>query len=207
MSDETPESTDAAPAEEPTEPAAPAATTADAGPAASPAPDAERRGVFVPRWLATLLGIVLAVGLVGGGGFWLGRETADDDGPRSEASTRPVEPRPVPSAPSPDLPEIPNVPQAPQGRQLLGVAVEDAGNGATVARVTSGSPADDAGLEVGDVITEIDGDAVSGAADVVAAVRSHDPGDEVMIAYERDGETTTVRVTLADLSSDNGSTS
>lgn len=206
MSDETPESPDAAPEEEPTEQVA-AATTADAGSAGSPAPDAERRGVFVPRWLAILLGIVVAVGLVGGGGFWLGRETADDDGPRSEASTRPVEPGPGPSAPRPDLPQIPNVPQAPQGRQLLGVAVEDADDGATVVRVASGTPADDAGLEVGDVITEIDGDAVSGAVDVVAAVRSHDPGDEITITYERDGETTTVRVTLADLSSDSGSTS
>lgn len=207
MPDETPE-TGETPGEEPTEPVA--ATAADTGtaPTESPAPGAERPGVFVPRWLAILLGIVVAVGLVGGGGFWLGRETADDDGPRSEETARPFEPRQVPSTPNtPDFPDIPDLPQAPQGRQLLGIAVEDADDGATVVRVTSGSPADDAGLEVGDVITEIDGEAVSGAADVVAAVRSNDAGDEITVTYERDGEAETVRVTLADLSSDSGSAS
>ena len=40
---------------------------------------APRKGIFVPRWLAILLGLVVAVGLVGGGGFALGRSTADDD--------------------------------------------------------------------------------------------------------------------------------
>ncbi|MFO7589812.1 MAG: PDZ domain-containing protein [Acidimicrobiia bacterium] len=205
---ETPESPDAAPTEAPTEPVAATAATADTGPVDRPAPGTDRPGVFVPRWLAILLGIVVAVGLVGGGGFWLGRETADDDGPRSEETARPFEPRQGPSTPNtPDFPDIPDLPQAPQGRQLLGIAVEDADDGATVVRVTSGSPADDAGLEVGDVITEIDGEAVSGAADVVAAVRSNDAGDEITITYERDGEAETVRVTLADLSSDGGSAS
>ncbi|HUV11422.1 MAG TPA: PDZ domain-containing protein, partial [Acidimicrobiia bacterium] len=149
--------------------------------------------------------------LVGGAGFWLGRETGDDDGDRTEAAERTLEPRQGPSAPGvpnlPNLPDLPNPPQTPQGRQLLGVAVEEADNGAAVARVASGSPADDAGLEVGDVITEVDGDSVSSAVELVAAIRSHDPGDEISITYERDGETTTVQVTLADLSSDGGSAS
>ena len=208
MSDETPDAERPA-TDESTEPVD-AATESDAAAespdAESEAPRAERPGVFVPKWLAILIGLVVAVGLVGGAGFWLGRETGDGD--RTEAAERTVEPRQGPSAPGvPNLPDLPNPPQTSQGRQLLGVAVEEADNGAAVARVASGSPADDAGLEVGDVITEVDGDSVSSAVDLVAAIRSHDPGDEISITYERDGETTTVQVTLADLSSDGGSAS
>ncbi len=202
---ETPESETPAP-EDPTQPVeTPApATTGGAAPG-------ERRGVFVPRWLAILIGLVVAVGLVGGGGFWLGRETADDDGRGGNRSERPYEAPPMPNMPDapnmPDTPDIPDAPQAPQGRQLLGVAVEPADNGAAVARVASGSPADDAGLEVGDVITEVDGETITGPVDLVTIIRSFEDGDEISITYERDGETTTVQVTLADLSSDDGSAS
>ena len=205
MADETPDSEVPA-AEEATEPVdANETETKTETPNEAPA---ERPGVFVPKWLAILIGLVVAVGLVGGAGFWLGRETGDDDGDRTEVAERPVEPRQVPSAPGvPNLPDLPNPPQTPQGRQLLGVAVEEADNGAAVVRVASGSPADDAGLEVGDVITEVDGDSVSSAVDLVASIRSHDPGDEISITFERDGETETVQVTLADLSSGGGSAS
>jgi len=213
MSDDTtePDTTEPTEAAEPTTPAESAdevESTTTGAPAAAPA--AERRGVFVPRWLAILIGLVLAVGLVGGAGFWLGRETADGDG-RREASERTFEPGDAPTAPSapriPDLPDNPGAPQ-PQGRQLLGVAIEAAdGGGVTVVRVASGSPADDAGLEVGDVITEVDGESVDGPADFVLAIRSNDPGDEITITYERDGATTTETVRLEDLSSDPGSAS
>lgn len=210
MSDETPDAERPASDEstQPVDTATESDAAAESPDAESVAPGAERPGVFVPKWLAILIGLVVAVGLVGGAGFWLGRETGDDDGDRTEAAERTLEPRQGPSAPGvPNLPDLPNPPQTPQGRQLLGVAVEEADNGAAVARVASGSPADDAGLEVGDVITEVDGDSVSSAVELVAAIRSHDPGDEISITYERDGETTTVQVTLADLSSDGGSAS
>ena len=208
MADETPDpeaSAPDAPASAADGPTEPVDTPSDAPTASTGPPTGDRPGVFVPRWLAVLVGLVLVVGLIGGAGFWLGRETADDDGPRGEQAARPFEPRQVPSTPpvpsEPRTPDIPNLPQTPQGRQLLGVAVEDGDGGATVVRVTGGSPADDAGLEVGDVITEVDGDAIEGAADLVAAIRSHESGDEIRITYERDGESTTVPVTLADVSS------
>ena len=187
-------------------PTEPVATPADSVSSTS----ADRRGVFVPRWLAILLGLVVAVGLVGGGGFWLGRETGDNEGhgDRRESSQQTDEPREIPSAPqTPNRPSLPDLPQAPPGRQLLGVAVEQADNGAGVVRVASGSPASDAGLEVGDVITEIDGQAVDGPTALVAAIRSHQAGDEISVTYERNGQATTVKVTLADVSTDGGSAS
>jgi putative serine protease PepD len=79
---------------------------------------------------------------------------------------------------------------------FLGVALGDADGGAVVQQVVDGSPADDAGLRAGDVIVSIDGDAVSSAADVVERVRGHEPGDEVAVVYERDGDRRTAEVTL-----------
>jgi putative serine protease PepD len=68
--------------------------------------------------------------------------------------------------------------------------------GYKVQQVSSGAPADKAGLKAGDVITKIGDRLVYSYQDVAAAVRSHRPGDSVPITYSRNGSTTTVNVTL-----------
>jgi putative serine protease PepD len=62
-----------------------------------------------------------------------------------------------------------------------------ASRGAMITEVSPDSPAADAGLEVGDVVVSLDGQSVSTADQLVDAIRSHEPGDEVTIEYERDG--------------------
>jgi S1-C subfamily serine protease len=57
------------------------------------------------------------------------------------------------------------------------------GSGATVAGVVAGSPAEDAGLTAGDVITAVDGDAVTSADGLGALIAAHHPGDTVKIAW------------------------
>ena len=82
---------------------------------------------------------------------------------------------------------------------LLGVGVEsatDGGRGVRVVRVVPGSPAEDAGLETGDIITKVDDTEIGDASELVRTIGSHDPGDTVTIAYERDGESSTVEATL-----------
>jgi hypothetical protein len=81
---------------------------------------------------------------------------------------------------------------------FLGVAVtnSDNGQGVVVQTVQSGSPAADAGLKAGDVITAVDGTAVNSAAALGSAVRSHQPGDSVKITYTRGGTSTDVQVRL-----------
>jgi S1-C subfamily serine protease len=69
-------------------------------------------------------------------------------------------------------------------------------SGAFVTQVLSGSAADSAGLEPGDVVFEVDGRSVSGAASLASIVQDHSPGDKVAVKYDRDGETHTVTVTL-----------
>jgi putative serine protease PepD len=86
----------------------------------------------------------------------------------------------------------------------LGISVSDiaaqpgeiAAQGAQVQDVTTGSTADSAGLEKGDVITKIDDTAITSADSLVATVRSYRPGDEVTVTYTRDGQTGTAKLKL-----------
>jgi putative serine protease PepD len=87
----------------------------------------------------------------------------------------------------------------PGDRVLLGVSVEsatDGGRGVRVVRVISGSPADEAGLETGDIITRVDDTEIGDASELVRTIASHDPGDTVTVTYERDGESNTTDATL-----------
>jgi putative serine protease PepD len=81
----------------------------------------------------------------------------------------------------------------------LGVAVsQPAGDtaGVRLTEVRSGGPAAEAGLAVDDVITSVDGDAVTTPSELQSAIDSKQPGDDVGIAYLRDGASRTVTVTL-----------
>ena len=71
------------------------------------------------------------------------------------------------------------------------------GAGALVSNVTSSSPADDAGIKTGDVITSIDGKTVNTEQDVQTIVREHRPGDKVAVVVNRGGSAKTLQATLA----------
>ena len=60
--------------------------------------------------------------------------------------------------------------------------------GVMVARVVSGSPADRAGLKVGDIITALDGVPVASSADARAGVRPLDEGALLEVEVRRDGQ-------------------
>ncbi len=74
-----------------------------------------------------------------------------------------------------------------------GLSVDE---GAYVVEVTDGSPAAEAGIEVGDVITSIGGEAVTSADSAILAVRSHDIGDTVEVVVMRGDQERTFEVTL-----------
>jgi S1-C subfamily serine protease len=70
--------------------------------------------------------------------------------------------------------------------------------GATVAGVVSGSPAAKAGLTAGDVITAVDGDAVSSASGLSDLIAVHHPGDSVTVTWtDSSGSRKSASVTLA----------
>ena len=92
-----------------------------------------------------------------------------------------------------------NTTPAPSTSQaFLGVAVttSDNGQGVVIGTVQTGSPAADAGLKAGDVITAVDGTSVNSAAALSTAIRSHQPGDSVKITYTRGGTSADVQVRL-----------
>ena len=70
--------------------------------------------------------------------------------------------------------------------------------GALVTDVTSGSPADKAGLQAGDLITSVDGTNIESPTDLTAAIMTKTPGTKVTITAKRNGETKTFDVTLAE---------
>lgn len=72
----------------------------------------------------------------------------------------------------------------------------DSQSGAYIGKVVDGSPAGNAGLQKGDIITKINDTRVSSAAELVINVRGHLVGDTVTIEYQRDGETKTAEITL-----------
>ena len=81
----------------------------------------------------------------------------------------------------------------------LGVATgdTDAGNGARIAEVRTGTPAAKAGLRVNDIVTRFGGTAVKTADDLRRLVDAKQPGDSVGLTALRAGKTITVKVELA----------
>jgi S1-C subfamily serine protease len=70
--------------------------------------------------------------------------------------------------------------------------------GAFVTAVSGGSPADEAGLKMKDIITSVDGKEVKTSSDLIKTLLNYSVGDEVEVAYVRDGKTATTKVKLAD---------
>jgi putative serine protease PepD len=89
-----------------------------------------------------------------------------------------------------------NTPARPQG--FLGVSLSTAtSGGAQITAVTAGTPAAAAGLQVGDVITSIDGHAITSSADAADYITSLAPATKVTIQYQRGGASQTATATLA----------
>lgn len=85
-------------------------------------------------------------------------------------------------------------------RAFLGVGTDEVSNGLKITEVSNESAADAAGLKEGDIITKVDGKEMKESEQLVEAIRSHKPGDEVTIDYLRDGKKQTTKATLKSLS-------
>jgi putative serine protease PepD len=82
---------------------------------------------------------------------------------------------------------------------FLGVSLEartDGGVGSIIATVQPGSPAEVAGINVGDIVLAVDGEPVNGQAGLVAAIRDRSPGDTISIELVRDEQRVTLSATL-----------
>jgi len=71
--------------------------------------------------------------------------------------------------------------------------------GVRVARLTAGSPAAQAGIEEGDIVTSADGKSLNAAEELRACVRSHKIGDTTVLQISRGGKDLTVKVAVGEM--------
>lgn len=82
---------------------------------------------------------------------------------------------------------------------FLGISLgrrDDGGAGAVIGEVTSGSPADKAGVKVNDIVLSINEQPIIGDEALVAIIRDSAPGETITIVVERDGKKVTLTATL-----------
>lgn len=83
----------------------------------------------------------------------------------------------------------------------LGVGTRDPADGsrgATVVELVPGGPAERGGVEIGDVITAVDGNEVLGSGELGAVLREMAPGTSVQVTVDREGRTRQLTVTLGE---------
>ena len=164
------------------------------------------------KWVALILvGLMLLdvsclAGALAGGltGYALGRKTAgpirdmrhDYDLPMipeiPEHPRVPLYPIP-PAEPRFDMPLIPELNDRPR----LGVTFIMIDEGAEIVAITPESPAEQVGLQIGDVITKVNGQRVTRAQPLNELIWLYQPGDVVSLTVERDGRTRQIEVQLA----------
>lgn len=84
----------------------------------------------------------------------------------------------------------------PGAGPTLGLVTGTQREGAKVAQVDAGGPAAMAGIQIGDLIVKVDGQAVHGMEDVYSAVAERDPGHEAALELTRNGQPTSVKLKL-----------
>ena len=92
-------------------------------------------------------------------------------------------------------------------KPYIGVSVSDVSvesqsyglpQGAAVKAVTEDSPAEDSGLQINDIITHLNGKAVSGSSQLVMLVGDAKPGDRLALKIYRAGQTLDITITVGE---------
>ncbi len=84
----------------------------------------------------------------------------------------------------------------PPSPVYLGVAGENAEGGAKLTQITPDSPADKAGLKVGDIVKTADKKPIGKYEELAELIRTHKVGDKLTLTIVRDKETREITVTL-----------
>ena len=81
---------------------------------------------------------------------------------------------------------------------ILGISVDTnyGEGGARVAAVSPNGPAEDAGIEVGDIIIDLDGRKITNSDELIVAIRDKAPGNRVSITVNRNDVTKVLKATL-----------
>jgi len=87
----------------------------------------------------------------------------------------------------------------PVSHPYLGVSIGNAEDGgAQIQQVQPGSPADQAGLQVGDVVIRVENRPITGSEALVAAIQSSTVGEELTLTVIRNGTERTITATVGE---------
>ncbi len=134
--------------------------------------------VLLVAMCACVFGLAVGVG-IGQASAQLRLESSFEEAPRGIS---PVGPE-APGMPDlPNLPEMPVMPGMPDLDRLMEMM-----SGAMVGEVVAGGPAEQAGIEPGDLIVAVDGDAITPDTTLPDLIGAYAPGDEVTLTVVRMG--------------------
>jgi membrane-associated protease RseP (regulator of RpoE activity) len=138
-----------------------------------------------------LISCMCVVSAVWGGiiGYGLGRTRVYSGPMPGYPFEHPMEPMPrfEPWSPEAPRPERPDPPRGFEGQAWLGVTFVTIPEGAEITSVIPDSPADQAGVRVGDVITEVNGDDVSQRIPLDEHILRYEPGAFIELTIIRNG--------------------
>lgn len=95
-----------------------------------------------------------------------------------------------------DLEEPATLPEAAPPSPFLGILMENTSSGVRIREITQNSPAAQAGLQEGDLLTKINQDSVQSAAEVRRIIASMAPNEKITITYNRNGKSKTTTAVL-----------
>jgi S1-C subfamily serine protease len=71
--------------------------------------------------------------------------------------------------------------------------------GVLVIQVSTGGPAEKAGIQEGDIITSFGGQKIGGVTDLLSALRQAQPGQKAEVTVQRGNDTKTFTATLSEI--------
>ncbi|MCB2213714.1 trypsin-like peptidase domain-containing protein [bacterium] len=92
------------------------------------------------------------------------------------------------------------VPTYLDGLKKEALGLDETVEGVFIESVGKGTPAEDGGIEGGDVVVAIDGDPVNDVTDFRMRIANHEPGDKLKLTVIRQGDVKQLTFTLADRS-------
>ena len=86
--------------------------------------------------------------------------------------------------------------------ETKGALGTDQENGAVVKKVFDDTPAEEAGIEPGDIIVKLDDREIDSSSDLIKALKKYEAGDKAVVEVLRDGDRVKMDVTLGERSDD-----
>lgn len=164
--------------------------------------ESERKNAKWWIFVAVIITAVISIGfglLVGGvGGYLIGKKWGCAQARSYRILPLPRAPKPEPAPPAERVPEEKLEPLPSFPEQLFE-------HGAIVRWVEEGGPADQAGLRVGDIIIEVNGEPLTEEG-LVDRIRAFEPGDRIKLTVWRAGKTRKVEVKLGKTRNEQGRT-